>query len=161
VNERDLGRAPSVESWRQHVLRREPLGADVLAVLEDVLVRDCCGVGRDRTKRELPSKRVLLGGVEVDIRLPGKGNSNPVAQGRSSRIISMIKWTRTSRLSIKISLSGVEELGARRRRLTPGCFKAGKITHLSLPGPPRAGLGGQRANLVRPDAVAVVVALCD
>ena len=29
----------------------------------------------------------------------------PLAQGWSTTIISMIKWTRTSRLSIKISLS--------------------------------------------------------
>ena len=34
-----------------------------------------------------------------------KGIQAPVAQGRSTKIISMIEWTRTSRLSIKISLS--------------------------------------------------------
>ena len=34
-----------------------------------------------------------------------KGIQTPVAQGRSTRTISMIKWTRTSRLSIKISLA--------------------------------------------------------
>ena len=34
-----------------------------------------------------------------------KGILTPVAQGRSTKLISMIKWTRTSRLSIKISLS--------------------------------------------------------
>ena len=34
-----------------------------------------------------------------------KGIQTPVAQGRSTKIISMIKWTRTRRLSIKISLS--------------------------------------------------------
>ena len=43
--------------------------------------------------------------MKVDIRLPGKVNSNSVAQGRSTKMISMIMWTRTSRLSIKISLS--------------------------------------------------------
>jgi hypothetical protein len=31
----------------------------------------------------------------------------PMAQGRSTTIISMIQWTRTSRLSIKISLWGI------------------------------------------------------
>ena len=36
-----------------------------------------------------------------------------MAQGRSTKIISMIMWTRTSRLSIKVSLSG---LLARRER---------------------------------------------
>ena len=50
-----------------------------------------------------PNKR--KGTRKVDVRLPGKGNSTPVAQGRSTKIISMIMWTRTSRLSIKISLS--------------------------------------------------------
>ena len=35
-----------------------------------------------------------------------KGIQTPMAQGRSTKIISMIKRTRTSRLSIKISLSG-------------------------------------------------------
>ena len=37
---------------------------------------------------------------KVDVRLPGKGNSNPAVQGRSTT-----RWTRTSRLSIKTSLS--------------------------------------------------------
>ena len=41
----------------------------------------------------------------VDMRLPGKGNSTPMVQGRSTKIISIIKWIRTSRLSIKNSLS--------------------------------------------------------
>jgi len=41
----------------------------------------------------------------VDIRLPGKGNSNSMAQGRSTKIILMIKWSWTSRLSTKNSLS--------------------------------------------------------
>jgi len=40
---------------------------------------------------------------KVDIRLPGE---TPMAQGRTLRIISMIDWIRTSRLSIKNSLSG-------------------------------------------------------
>jgi len=36
-----------------------------------------------------------------------KGIQTPRSQGRSTKIISMIKWIRTSRLSIKNSLSGV------------------------------------------------------
>jgi len=40
-----------------------------------------------------------------------KGIQTPVAQGRSTKIISMIMWTRTSRLSIKISLSGPHLVG--------------------------------------------------
>jgi len=42
---------------------------------------------------------------KVDIRLPEKGIQTPMAQGRSTIIISMIKWIRTSRLLIKNSLS--------------------------------------------------------
>ena len=42
---------------------------------------------------------------KVDKRQPGKGNSNSMAQGRSTETISMIKWICTSRLSIRISLS--------------------------------------------------------
>ena len=36
----------------------------------------------------------------------GKGTQTPMAHGRSTEIITMIKWIRTSRLSIKeLSLS--------------------------------------------------------
>ena len=43
---------------------------------------------------------------KVDVRLPGKGNSNSHGARPVHLIITMIKWTRTSRLSIKNSLSG-------------------------------------------------------
>ena len=42
---------------------------------------------------------------KVDIRLPGKGNSKSHGARPVHQIITMIKWTRTSRLSIKNSLS--------------------------------------------------------
>ena len=42
---------------------------------------------------------------KVDVRLPGKGNSNPHGARPVHLIITMIKWIRTSRLSIKNSLS--------------------------------------------------------
>ena len=42
---------------------------------------------------------------KVDIRLPGKRIQAPMAQGRSTKVISMIKWIRTSRLSKQNSLS--------------------------------------------------------
>jgi len=50
------------------------------------------------------------GGIEThsrkaDVRLPGKGNSNSHGARPVHLIITMIKWTRTSRLSIKNSLS--------------------------------------------------------
>ena len=51
-----------------------------------------------------------------DIRLPGKGGSNSMAQGRSTNIISMIGWIRTSRLSIRNSLSGLTALRAVRAK---------------------------------------------
>ena len=42
---------------------------------------------------------------KVDVRLPGKGNSNSHGARSVHLIITMIKWIRTSRLSIKNSLS--------------------------------------------------------
>jgi len=43
--------------------------------------------------------------MKVDVRLPGKGNSNSRGARPVHLIITMIKWIRTSRLSIKNSLS--------------------------------------------------------
>ena len=40
---------------------------------------------------------------KVDVRLPGKGNSNSHGARPVHLIITMIKWIRTSRLSIKNS----------------------------------------------------------
>ena len=42
---------------------------------------------------------------KVDVRLPGKGNSKSHGARPVHLIITMIKWIRTSRLSIKKSLS--------------------------------------------------------
>ena len=47
-------------------------------------------------------------GGKVDVRLPGKGNSNTHGAKLVHLIITMIKWIRTSRLSIRNSLSGVQ-----------------------------------------------------
>ena len=56
---------------------------------------------------------------KVYVRLPGKGNSNPHGARIVHQIISMIEWIRTSRLSIKNSLSrkvwGVPELSCELR----------------------------------------------
>ena len=46
----------------------------------------------------------LAGGRKVDVRPPGKGNSNSHGARPACLIITMIKWIRTSRLSIKSSL---------------------------------------------------------
>ena len=43
--------------------------------------------------------------TKIDVRLPGKGNSNSHGARPVHLIITMIKWSRTSRLSIKNSLS--------------------------------------------------------
>ena len=43
---------------------------------------------------------------QIDVRLPGKGNSNSHGARPVYLIIKMIKWIRTGRLSIKNSLSG-------------------------------------------------------
>jgi hypothetical protein len=52
-----------------------------------------------RDKRESCQTR------KVDIRLPEKQNQTPMAQDRSTKIVSMISCIRTSRLSIKNFLS--------------------------------------------------------
>jgi len=49
-----------------------------------------------------------LAAREVDIRLPGKENSSSHGARPVRQIISMIKWTRVSRLSIKNCLSRVD-----------------------------------------------------
>ena len=46
---------------------------------------------------------------KVDVRLPRKGNSNSHGARPVHLIITMIKWIRTSRLSIKNYLSGTED----------------------------------------------------
>ena len=52
---------------------------------------------------------------KVDIRLPGKVNSNSLGARPVHEIISMIKWIRTRRLSIKNSLSRPNETGTPSR----------------------------------------------
>ena len=42
---------------------------------------------------------------KVDVKLPGKGNSNFHGARKVHLVIKMLKWIRTSRLSIKNSLS--------------------------------------------------------
>ena len=46
--------------------------------------------------------------LQVDVRLPGKGNSNSQGARSAHLIITMMKWIRTSRLSIKNSLRVVK-----------------------------------------------------
>ena len=50
---------------------------------------------------------------KVDARLPGKGNSNSHGARPVHLIFTMIKWIRTSRLSIKNSLVWAQALGFR------------------------------------------------
>ena len=68
---------------------------------EGMLERPCARHGRSQLvqhlRRHLPIRK-------VDVRLPGKGNSNSHGARPVHLIITMIKWIRTSRLSIKNSL---------------------------------------------------------
>ena len=73
----------------------------------------------------------------VDVRLPGKGNPNSHGARPVHLSITMIKWVRTSRLSIKNSLSRP------RARPAPPCFRVYVRTG-SWTGPPR----GKRASRV-------------
>ena len=57
------------------------------------------------TTRLLPTAHILVLARKVDVRLPGKGNSNSHGARPVHPIITTIKWIRTSRLSIKNSLS--------------------------------------------------------
>jgi len=59
---------------------------------------------------------------KVDVRLPGKGNSNSHGARPVHLTIMMIKWIRTSRSSIKNSLSGT----ANRKRLSRSRLQHGQ-----------------------------------
>jgi len=56
-------------------------------------------------RRAAPRPRVAAPTRKVDVRLPGKGNSNSHGARPVHLIITMIKWIPTSRLPIKNSLS--------------------------------------------------------
>ena len=60
---------------------------------------------------------------QVDVRLPGKGNSNSHGARPVHQIISMIKWIRTSRLSIKNSVSGGRWSEAQQTSATPAAVE--------------------------------------
>ena len=69
---------------------------------------------------------------KVDIRRPGKGNSNSHDAARPVHlIVSMIKWTRTSRLSPKFSLSGAlpSHLARTRQQCDEFDQRGTKIVH--------------------------------
>ena len=61
------------------------------------------------TASPLATGNLLPPARKVDVRLLGKGNSNSHGARPVHLIITMIKWIRTSRLSIKNSLSYLEE----------------------------------------------------
>jgi len=65
---------------------------------------------------------------KVDVRLPGKGKSNSHGARPVHLIITMIKWVRTSRLSIKNSLSG-----RRRRRSETPCTASSRASRARSP----------------------------
>jgi len=74
----------------------------------------CLWVSKEKQKRDVLRPRKL------DIGLPGKGNSSSHGARPVHRIISLIEWIRTSRLSIKNALPlGIEERGEEARRAPP------------------------------------------
>jgi hypothetical protein len=58
--------------------------------------------------RTAQNKDIVLKVRKVDARLPGKGNSNSHGARPVHLNITMIKWTWTSRLSIKNSFSFID-----------------------------------------------------
>ena len=68
-----------------------------LAAADVAVVHEFDGVGRLLARRE----RHVPVPVKVDIRLPGKGNSNSHGARGVHLIITMIKWIRTSRLCMR------------------------------------------------------------
>jgi len=98
---------------------------------------------------------------KVDVRLPGKGGSNPHGARPVHLITTMIKWTRTSRLSIKNSLSSVStfertfsESGScgfwrHPQRLVSEGFGFGFWVWVLGFGIPRGGLRGFRRDVQR------------
>ena len=66
------------------------------------------------------------GGEKAKQRILGylqKGIQTPMAQGRSTNIISKMKWIRTSRLSMKNSLSSAPARGLRFKIFKRGGFR--------------------------------------
>ena len=101
---------PSPGPFAQHGSKlRAPL-AEVVGII----VRPPRVYGQE-TKGEELGKGIR----KVDVRLPGKGDSNPHGVRPVHLIITMIKWIRTSRLSIKNSLS-LGRAGAVLGRPVPG-----------------------------------------
>ena len=68
--------------------------------------------GRDKEEYEGSGR----GQRKVDVRLSGKGNSNSHGARPVHLIITMMKWMRTSRLSIKKSYSEASGTGLEKRR---------------------------------------------
>jgi len=69
------------------------------------------GVASCHSRPSRCQRRFCFG--KVDIRLPGKGNSNSYGARPVHLIIAMLKWIRTNRLPIKNSLSLAQPLGWR------------------------------------------------
>ena len=93
----EAGSAPNF--GQTHATRRFP-GSTHLS--REALVSDC--PKKQEEVSEVGSWR-MVGGEKVDVRLPGKRNSNSHGARPVHLIITMIKLIRTSRLSIKNSLS--------------------------------------------------------
>ena len=67
--------------------------------------------GRALAKSRCMKEENRLSTRKADVRLPGNGNPNSYDARPVHRIISMMEWIRTSRLSIKDSLSRLSKRG--------------------------------------------------
>ena len=76
----------------------------------------------------IDGRRVFWWHRKVDVRLPGKGNSNSYGARPVHQIILMRRWTWTSRLSIKRSLSSGDRVVPRRRRYLSISFRIHQFT---------------------------------
>ena len=96
--------------------------------------------------------KVSEGPRKVDVRLPGKGNSNSHGARPVHLIITMMKWIRTSRLSIKnflcAPLRGVFQA---RMAWSPGFTSQASIAKKDAPRPSvlREGQSYRGTSLIR------------
>ena len=84
--------------------------------MQGVGYEDQDGTGPSSGRRGTGGPQQVVGTSyrKVDARLPENGNSNSHGAGPVHLIIKMMKWVRTSRLSITLSLSGGPSVHGRR-----------------------------------------------
>ena len=73
--------------------------------------RKVIDVAKMRSEGTDNAKFLQVSPRKVDVRIPGKGNSNSHGARPVHLIITMIKWTRTSRLSIVMDVAKMRSEG--------------------------------------------------